>query len=144
MRQRLHRDNLLGLCLGAGVSADFEFPSWPQLIRRIAEHAEIQGTRLLEVSQSLTSQAQFLFQKYKQSLEARGDMSGDDVVDHRRATFGWLEIVHECLYKEARVDDSQLKSHPYLWDLLPLVKQSAMTVNYNFDDSIERMLYLFN
>jgi len=144
IRQRLHRDNMLGLCLGAGVSADYDFPSWPELIRKIAEHEEIQGTRLLEVSQSLTSQAQFLFQKYKQSLKARGDVSGDDVVDHRRAAFGWLDIVHKCLYKEATVDDSQLKSHPYLWDLLPLVKQSAMTVNYNFDDSIERMLYLFN
>ncbi|GAB6096122.1 hypothetical protein JCM14469_23750 [Desulfatiferula olefinivorans] len=143
LRQRLHRDNMLGLCLGAGVSTDFQFPTWVELIKRIAENEKIQGTRLLEVSQSLTSQAQFLFQKYKQSLEAHGK-SGDDVVDYRRASFGFLDIVHKCLYRDAIVEDLELQAHPYLWDLLPLIKQSTMTVNYNFDDSIERMLYLFN
>lgn len=144
LRQRLHRDNMLGLCLGAGVSADFSFPTWPELIKRIAEREDIQGTRLLKISQSLISQSQFLFQKYKQSLESREESTGDDVVDNRRAAMGWLNVVHNCLYSGSKVDDTSLKSHPFLWDLIPLIKQSAMTVNYNFDDTIERMLYLYN
>lgn len=144
LRQRLHSDNMLGLCLGAGVSADFSFPTWPELIRRIAEHEDIQGTSLLKISQSLTSQSQFLFQKYKQSLMARGEDTGDEVFDHRHAALGWLDIMHKCLYDGAKTNDDQLKSHPFLWNLIPLIKQSAMTVNYNFDDTIERMIYLQN
>jgi len=144
LRQRLHRDNMLGLCLGAGVSSNFQFPTWPQLIQRIAEHEDIQGVSLLEISESLTSQSQFLFQKYKQSLEIKGEITGDEVIDNRRATVGWLDIIHKCLYSGAVVDDAEIKSHPYLWNLIPLIKQSTMTVNYNFDDTVERMLYLYN
>jgi len=134
---------MLGLCLGAGVSADFKFPSWPNLIKRIAEHRDINGRALLDVSESLTSQAQFLFQMYRRRLETIGAMSGDDVANARRANTGWLKIVHECLYRDAKTDDAHLRTHPYLWTLVPLIKQSAMTVNYNFDDTVERMLYSY-
>ncbi len=143
IRQRLHRDKMLGLCLGAGISSDFSFPSWPKLIRRIAQHSEIKGEGLLNVSESLTSQSQFLFHKYKQNLADSDRMTGDEVVDNRQAAVGWLRIVHECLYRGAQVKAEQLRQHPYLWDLIPLIKQSTMTVNYNFDDSVERMLYSY-
>lgn len=134
---------MLGLCLGAGTSADFDFPSWPNLIRRIAEHKDISGQGLLNVSESLTSQAQFLFQMYRRRLKTAGLETGDEVADARQAHTGWLRIVHECLYKGAKVADQDLLTHPYLWSLVPLIKQSAMTVNYNFDDTVERMLYLY-
>lgn len=143
LRKRLHRDRMLGLCLGAGVSADFKFPSWPDLIRRIAGHAEIQGLGLLNVSESLTSQSQFLFEKYTQGLRKSDSATVDDILESRRAKTGWLQIVHESLYRAAVIDDSKLREHPYLWDLIPLVKESAMTVNYNFDDTVERMLYAY-
>jgi SIR2-like domain len=141
IRKRLHRDNMLGLCLGAGVSANFSIPSWYGLIRRIAKHPKIDGEGLLNVSESLTSQSQFLFHRYKQNLIDAGRATGDEIIDARQAAIGWLHIVHECLYRGAKVEDEELRQHPYLLDLIPLIKQSAMTVNYNFDDSVERLLY---
>lgn len=141
LRKRHHKDNMLGLCLGAGISDYFSFPSWPELIQRIAEHPEIKGEGLLSMSESLTSKSQFLFHKYRQNLARDGHTTGDEIVDSRQAALGWLQIVHACLYRNAMIDETNLESHPYLWDLIPLIKQAAMTVNYNFDDTIERMLY---
>jgi hypothetical protein len=139
--RRRHRDNMLGLCLGAGVSVDFAFPTWPALIERIADHQAVRGRGLLKVSGSLTSQLQFLFQMYKQGLYAQ-DPTGDSATLDRQANAGWLKVIHECLYRNAKTNDEHLKTHPYLWALVPLVRNSAMTVNYNFDDTVERMLYL--
>ena len=144
LRQRLHRDRMLGLCLGAGISSDFSFPTWNDLITRIAQHKAINGTSLLAFSQSQTSQSQFLFQKYRQSLKESGMDTADEAADHRRAVMGWIDIVHSCLYDGAEVTDAKIKGHPYLWDLIPLIKKSPLTVNYNFDDTIERMIYLYN
>lgn len=143
MRQRAHRDNRLGLCLGAGVSADFDIPSWKGLIERIADNPLIKGRDLLKVSESLTAQSQFLYQRYLQSLPKPPD-GEDDVLRARRVGLGWLHIVHECLYRNAKKNDLDLRQHPYLWDLVPLIKKSAMTINYNFDDTVERTLYLHN
>lgn len=144
MRQRMHHDNRLGICLGAGVSADFGIPSWKGLIERIAEHSSIQGVELLKASESLTAQSQFLYQRYLQSLPGADRDGEDDVLRARRVGVGWLHIVHECLYRDAKTSDQDLRHHPYLWDLVPLLKKSAMTINYNFDDTVERILYLHN
>ncbi|WKB56041.1 SIR2 family protein [Eleftheria terrae] len=144
LRHRMHDDNRLGLCLGAGVSTYFNIPGWPTLIARIAEHEAIKGTALLEVSESFTAQTQFLYQRYLQSPQAAPLPGEDDVERERRVRIGWLDLVHECLYRDTKTSDEDLKGHPYLWALVPLIKASAMTINYNFDDTVERMLYLFN
>jgi len=144
LRKRHHQDNMLGLCLGAGVSADFSFPSWHELIQKIAEHPDIKGEGLLSMSESLTSKSQFLFHMYKQNLARTGHTTGDEIVDSRQAALGWMQIVHTNLYSNAVVSEAELELHPYLWDLIPLIKQASMTVNYNFDDTIERMLYIYN
>ncbi|MGE8319247.1 MAG: SIR2 family protein [Comamonas sp.] len=143
MRQRMSKDNRLGLCLGAGVSMDFNIPSWKVLIERIACDESVNGSDLLKVSESLTAQSQFLYQKYRQSLPS-DDLNEDDVIKARRVQTGWLKLVHKCLYATAKIKDSDLKEHPYLWELAPLIKRSAMTINYNFDDTVERMLYCHN
>lgn len=144
MRQRLHAENKLGLCLGAGFSTHFSIPSWKNLIQRIAEHPDVRGSELLKISTSLTEQCQFLYQKYCQGLDAHRREGEDDVLMARRIGMQWLRIVHECLYRDAKMADADLRQHPYLWSLLPLIKQSAMTINYNFDDIVEQALYLFN
>jgi len=143
MRQRMSKDNRLGLCLGAGVSMDFAIPSWKVLIERIANDERVNGTELLKVSESLTAQSQFLYQKYMQSLPAVG-VNEDAVIRARRVQTGWLKLVHKHLYVTAKTTDEDLKEHPYLWDLASLIKRSAMTINYNFDDTVERMLYCHN
>ncbi|HDZ09177.1 SIR2 family protein [Pseudohongiella sp.] len=142
MRQRMGRDNRLGLCLGAGISVDFDIPTWKELVQRIASHPQVKGEELLLASESLTSQSQYLYQKLLQS-QLREDTE-DEVAASRKFNTEWLKILHECLYRDARTSETALKSHPYLWNLMPLIKKSSMTINYNFDDTIERMLYLHN
>lgn len=139
----MSKDNRLGLCLGAGVSMDFNIPSWKDLIERIACDESVNGLELLKASESLTAQSQFLYQKYRQSLPF-DDSTEDDAIKSRRVQTGWLKLVHKCLYATAKTKDSDLKEHPYLWELAPLIKRSAMTINYNFDDTVERMLYCHN
>lgn len=145
LRRRLHEDNMLALCLGAGVSADLKFPMWKQLVAEIARHREVNGEHLTTTSEGLAIQAQLLYQKYRQNRVANAVAAGSSADEAKRAARSrWLHIVHECLYEKAVVDDKGLKDHPYLWGLLPLVKKSSMTINYNFDDSVERLLYLYN
>ncbi|MCE3606445.1 SIR2 family protein [Massilia sp. P8910] len=141
LRKRLHEDKMLAMCLGAGVSADLKFPMWGSLVDRIAAHRSVNGTDLLTASEALATRAQLLYQRYKRNNAVPGLGSTGD---SRLAATGWLRIVHECLYAGAIVDDAGVKAHPYLWDLMPLVQKSAMTINYNFDDSLERLLYKYN
>ena len=94
MRQRMHGDNRLGLCLGAGVSADFRIPSWKGLIQRIADHPSIQGIELLKASESLTAQSQFLYQRYIQLLPD-GHREGEDDVEEG-ATRGYGVASHRA------------------------------------------------
>jgi hypothetical protein len=127
------------------VSADFKFPMWKELVADIAEHAEVNAAHLTTASEGLAIQAQLLYQRFCQNKVAAAVASGSTASEAKRAAASrWLHIVHACLYKKAIVDDEGLKRHPYLWDLLPLIKKSSMTINYNFDDSVERLLYLYN
>ncbi|SED49418.1 SIR2-like domain-containing protein [Burkholderia sp. WP9] len=145
LRRRLHQDNMLALCLGAGVSADFKFPMWKELVVSIAAHSEVNAPHLAVTPEGLAIQAQLLYQQFRRNKVAAAVAAGSTAAEARRAAASsWLHIVHECLYERATVDDEGLRQHPYLWDLLPLIKKSSMTINYNFDDSVERLLYLYN
>lgn len=54
----------------------------------------------------------------------------------------WLKIIHHELYKD--VDQTERKNaidaHPYLNEFRDIIKGSPLTVNYNFDDTIEKLL----
>lgn len=143
LRKRIH-DNLLGLCFGAGIGADFGFPNWQTLVERIADHPAVMGRGLIKSTDNLPSQVQYLFHKFlNDSIKNIGN-EHDPEIARRIAITNWVGIVHSCLYKNAIVNDTEMKNHPYLLSLIPLIKSATMTVNYNFDDSIERMIYLFN
>ena len=145
LRRRLHKDNMLALCLGAGVSADLKFPMWHQLVQDIAAHPDVGAATLAEHQEGLAVQAQLLFQRFRQKkAQAAERESGSPANANRLFVSQWLRVVHQCLYKGAITDDAGLRAHPYLWELLPLIKKSSMTINYNFDDSVERLLYLHN
>src|SRR6185437_6922104 len=50
----------------------------------------------------------------------------------------WRAVVHDCLYQTAQA----VTQHPYLADYLPIVRRAPLTVNYNFDDTIQNLLDL--
>ena len=54
---------------------------------------------------------------------------------------GWREIVHDELYDQIpeKIEDL-VRGNDYLWSLIKVIKNTPMTVNYNFDDTLQRMI----
>src|SRR4051794_28546395 len=64
-------DRRFGLVLGAGVSQPLRFPSWSELVARIAEHPEVDGRHVIAgagISLPDTSKTQMLFQHYRSKI----------------------------------------------------------------------------
>lgn len=133
----------LGIVLGAGASKDTGLPDWKELVQRISQCPEIKGLGV-EVSGSgdPISNAQLLFQAYKSRMieaSSEEDKAYNRIDMKIRAT--WQRIVHSSLY--AGIETDVRKSVPeehYLWTLIKIIKKLPMIVNYNFDDTIQRML----
>jgi hypothetical protein len=140
MRQQIALSRF-GLCLGAGVSKAFGLPMWGELIASIAADPEVDGTSLIGAgaAPSQSSRTQVLFQRFrsKRLKNIREDQISAD--DQRKSRHAWTKLVHRCLYKELSKTGEPL-SHPFLGEFLPVVRNAPMTVTYNFDDSLERML----
>lgn len=141
MRQELE-NNRLGLILGAGISTDFGFPGWPDLIKRIAEHPQIGAQKMIKKPISHTSISQLLFQQYK--LNKMKNVEEEDLAYKRiemKIKAGWNRIVRDALYKEVPDNiEALIKRDEILWAYIDVIKRIRITVNYNFDDSLERML----
>lgn len=142
MRQELD-NRRFGLILGAGASTDLGFPNWPDLIKRIAKHPEISAENMLKNSSSHTSISQLLFQRYKSNIIEKTVKADDFAYNRIEMTVGagWQRIVRDALYRDVPEDAHDLMSRDkFLWAFIDVIKRSQITVNYNFDDSLERML----
>lgn len=55
----------------------------------------------------------------------------------------WRQIIRNKLYLKKKVvpPDKILNNHKYLKDFLPIIKNTPVTITYNFDDVIETALY---
>lgn len=130
--------------LGAGVSKPLGFPDWEDLIERIAAVSEIDGIGIVKSPKKRdpqSSRTQMLYQRFK-----RRRYDGEDSTRHHTAELDlairreWREIVQRCLYQDIDTTSKVSEKHPYLRDFVRVITHSALTVNYNFDDSIERLL----
>lgn len=143
MRERLAARSL-GLVLGAGVSKAVGFPDWGELVKRIAASPEVQGGHLIAASgtSSETARTQMLLQHFRtKRLDQLGVAASARVL--RKIHGEWRRIVQAALYDSVPRDASSLaKAHPYLSSLIPVIAKSPMTVTYNFDDMVERLLHL--
>lgn len=131
-----------GLVFGAGASSDVGFPMWPELVESIASHEKVQGSDLLTKAGVTTTKSQLLFQKFKESLKAsQADKDHSWTEINAVILSGWREVLREVLYKKVPPDIAELKlKDKYLQDLLPIIKQTPVTITYNFDDTLERLL----
>lgn len=144
MRQQFHLlSPTLGIVLGAGASKDIGLPRWSELVQTISQCNEI---KCLDVAISdkndPISNAQLLFQAYKAHMlkqSSKEDNTYNRIDMKIRAE--WQRIVHAALYKDSKPDiNDMVPEGHYLRSLIQIIKKIPMTVNYNFDDTIQRML----
>ncbi|SDD06809.1 SIR2-like domain-containing protein [Aquimonas voraii] len=123
--------------LGAGSSKPLGFPDWGELIERLRSHPEVNASHLAFPAGSKTSSAEVLFEHFRQSLRHSPDESSEPFsIRKRQVRLRWLSVVRDCLYQGV----AQVSSHPYLRQFVELIAKAPLTVNYNFDDSVEEML----
>jgi len=134
--------NRFGLVFGAGVSRDFGFPEWNELIHRIALDKRVEGETFLSGAEAKSSISQLLFQNYRiKELLSLGDNfdQSNRFFSHLQA--GWNRIVHDALYKDVPIELSELKKkNIYIQEYIDIIKNTRLTVNYNFDDTIQLLL----
>lgn len=132
-----------GLVLGAGASRPLGFPNWSELVTRIAQDSDVSGEHLLahvDKGVSETAKTQMLFQHFKsRSIEASGEPESQKL--YRRIHGQWRRIIQRALYKDVVEDPvERLRAHPFLKEYGGIIERSPMTVNYNFDDTVEQLL----
>lgn len=141
MRSRYQNEHF-GLVFGAGTSLQLGFPSWKTLLDRIAESCTSLCTTKISNQPSL---AQCLFQafldKYMGDNEINIQPTREQNADIKAQ---WTKLVINDLYRDVPEDIKMLKEKAkYLKNFIPIIKKSKLTINYNFDDSIQRLLNEF-
>jgi hypothetical protein len=138
MRHR-HERRKFSLVLGAGISHDFGIPKWDELLERISRDRKVNGDSLLarNKDRSHGPKTQILFHRFASRLQAKNEQLSYAEIKNR-----WRQIIRKRLYEEGKKNIEDLvASHPYIAPFVKLVQESPMTVNYNFDDYIEKILH---
>jgi len=143
MRRQLDASRL-GLIIGAGVNRPIGFPDWETLVRRIAEHPDVNGTAFTaEIGKTpLPILIQILLQHYGSLCSTVSLSQARNERDKWRLIgAGFRRIMHECLYQDVPSSDDELRVRDrFFTHFLAAVRSSPMTVTYNFDDTLERLL----
>ena len=131
-----------GLVLGAGISLSLDVPLWSELNNRIAADPEVQGDDLRDSDISDPMLTKRLFEHYKNAKHLDKHIgTKEERKRNLEKIKKWIEIMHRHLY--SGVDDPDLdikKSHEYLGNYLNIIRNTNITINYNFDDFVEKML----
>lgn len=143
-QQGLHRR--FCLIVGAGCGLDLGFPSWHELLTRLGEtldgFREAQRTSVNEsaLAQSIVK----LFEREFDKCHPSAPLSDAAAQRKRSAALNaaWRDHVHDCLYRdvETKNEDNFVSTTCYYRSFVEVIKNSPITITYNFDDSIERFL----
>jgi broad-specificity NMP kinase len=142
--RRQFSEQRFGLVLGAGVGRDFRIPIWKKLVDRIANDPRVDGCELLKGhvdEKSLPYKTEMLFQRFREKTLSSLDKGLSELAQQSTIAANWLEVCATHLYADVDPNiESALKSHPYFETMLPLVQGSGLTINFNFDNFLERSL----
>jgi hypothetical protein len=146
LKQQL-KANKFGLVLGSGISKPFNIPNWYDLIKRIAGNPEVDGEDILIFKKDSSPQSsliQMLYEHYKakeieKSPDPRNTFSKDF---DRKVQSQWLNIIHAELWKEFNPTLLEKGKHPYMDSFINIIRESTLTINYNFDDTIQQLISL--
>ena len=134
-----------GLVVGSGISTNFNVPMWETLVTDIASSPSVDGTKLINgesAKKSLPYKTEMLFQRFREKHSATKD--GLTSLEEKNTVMAdWHRLCKKYIYRDPAPDlQKALREHPYLESLLPLVQDSHLTINFNFDDFLERSLAL--
>lgn len=142
--RRQYKTRRFGLVLGAGISLDFKVPTWGALVEKIAGDPAVDGLELLKghvQHKSLPYKIQMLFHRYRDKYKKDPDISLLEQQNIINAS--WMEICANHIYADVDPDlGAAIDAHPYFSSLFPLVQESHLTINFNFDNFLERVLAL--
>jgi hypothetical protein len=159
LRSQLERKRL-GLVFGSGASKDLSFPDWQTLVGKIAKHRHVQGEVLIgkffsqpknrngqpHATKSLSSITQLLFGLFRtKAIKRKKFETPLTFLQEQEIRTDWIKLIHQALYEKIDTKGRQLaiSRHSYINAFLEIIKISPMTVNYNFDDTLEKLL-MFN
>lgn len=144
--RRQFREKRFGPVVGAGISLDFNVPLWGSLVEEIAKHPKVNGQRVLAGhanKKSFPFQTELLFQLFRANELKTLTPSLSSLEKENTISARWLTLCGEIIYANAHGEFGEaLEAHGYFKALLPLVQNSYLTVNFNFDDYLERALNL--
>lgn len=131
-----------GLVFGAGAMQDLGFPSWWQLIKRISEDEKVSGSNFADASGQKASISRLLFERYKTKYLAEHNKKDDNGSKlHAQIQSGWHRVIHNAIYKDVPQGYEKLKKRDrYLKEFVSIIKETQLTVNYNFDNTLETFL----
>lgn len=140
MRERA-RSQRFGLVLGAGCSRSLGLPNWDELLDRLRHRPEVSGCDLVTAHDAVTLRSQLLFERFRSLRTDQSTRSRLNVSEEIETEVAWREIVRECLYESTdQSHQAVLERDKYLQEWLPVIRKSALTINYNFDDTLQRLL----
>jgi hypothetical protein len=133
----------LVVVFGAGASKDLGFPTWKELVERVTLSPDVKPSNLTkEVRKPLPIIAEAAFHVFRQShLEEIRKLSPNANDIDRLLTSRWVDLIHQCLYDGVPEEMTEiLKRDTVYQHLIPVVRASPITVNYNYDDTLQRIL----
>lgn len=134
--------NKASLVLGAGISWDLKLPLWGTLIEKIKKSLHSRAPEAMLVCDAPGKAALVLFEifySFKKTEIVESGLYNDSNLVERKILSDWRELIHESLYSETNENERRatIDGHPYFSEMIAFIKQSELTVNYNFDDYVE-------
>ncbi|MCX2684608.1 SIR2 family protein [Pseudomonas sp. DCB_AW] len=141
LRVQLHK-NKASLVLGAGISWNLKLPLWESLIEKIKNAMQTKAPEAMLVTDAPGKAALVLFEifySFKKSEIIASEIYTDSNLVERKILSDWRELIHEALYSDTKENERRktIDEHPYFKQMIAFIKQSELTVNYNFDDYVE-------
>lgn len=159
----------LNLVFGTGLTQQVGIPGWNELNDMIALDPDVDGEKLLGrptqkrvdhfldnesretivklltgVGPEETITTQRLFEYFKKKKYEQEDLNDFHTPKLDSGIYrDWRQIIRNNLYLEKRAvsPDKILENHKYIKEFLPILKNTPVTITYNFDDVIEAALY---
>jgi hypothetical protein len=133
-----------GLVFGSGISKPFKLPNWNGLIKQIAKNPEVNGEEILKYKKASAqaSITQMIYEHYraqeleKVSLKTNKITKECEMIIHQN----WRNIIHKELWRDFKNDYLKKDHHPYIEPYIGIIKDSSLTINYNFDDILQTLI----